>query len=99
MLGYSRTCSAKSAAPTVRRIRRLTTIESIGRRMKRSVKRILPDSCLDQARHLDLRAGLNAKLALRHDDVARLQATGDKDNDTDTPAGRDRKSTRLNSSH
>src|SRR3546814_6981244 len=67
MLGYSRTCSAKSAAPPVRRIRRLTTIESIGRRMKRSVKRILPDSCLDQARHLDLSAGLNAKLALRHD--------------------------------
>src|SRR3546814_1620367 len=89
MLGYSRTCSAKSAAPPVRRIRRLTTIESIGRRMKRSVKRILPDSCLDQARHLDLSAGLNAKLALRHDDVARLQATGDNDTVTDTPAGRD----------
>src|SRR3546814_662319 len=95
MLGYSRTCSAKSAAPPVRRIRRLTTIESIGRRMKRSVKRILPDSCLDQARHLDLSAGLNAKLALRHDDVARLQATGDNDTVTDTPAGRDRDSLGL----
>src|SRR3546814_20185433 len=95
MLGYSRTCSAKSAAPPVRRIRRLTTIESIGRRMKRSVKRILPDSCLDQARHLDLSAGLNAKLALRHDDVARLQATGANDTVTDTPAGRDRDSLGL----
>src|SRR3546814_14527827 len=97
MLGYSRTCSAKSAAPPVRRIRRLTTIESIGRRMKRSVKRILPDSCLDQARHLDLSAGLNAKLALRHDDVARLQATGDNDTVTDPPAGRDRDSLGLRS--
>src|SRR3546814_12723507 len=63
--------------------------------MKRSVKRILPDSCLDQARHLDLSAGLNAKLALRHDDVARLQATGDNDTVTDTPAGRDRDSLGL----
>src|SRR3546814_12005687 len=34
MLGYSRPCSAKSAAPPVRRIRRLTTSASIGRRMK-----------------------------------------------------------------
>src|SRR3546814_10863974 len=64
-------------------------------RMKRSVKRILPDSCLDQARHLDLSAGLNVKLALRHDDVARLQATGDNDTVTDTPAGRDRDSLGL----
>src|SRR3546814_20513357 len=95
MLGYSRTCSAKSAAPPVRRIRRLTTIESIGRRMKRSVKRILPDSCLDQARHLDLRAGLNATLALRHDDAARLQATGATAPFTDHPAGRDHASPAL----
>src|SRR3546814_7547956 len=43
----------------------------------------------------DLSAGLNAKLALRHDDVARLQATGDNDTVTDTPAGRDRDSLGL----
>src|SRR5271165_6309193 len=86
--GNCRTCSLKPAIPPMRRINRLTTLASTGRRMKRSVKAFI--GARSRSRRFRRRwkrgafvdchwhIGLQLDLAGGHHPLARLHALFDR---------------------